>query len=143
MVGIKPTHLWHHLCHKHFWWLVNERLYARCPPKKLGIQDPCQKIICHPHNQFNRYDFLTIVMISLAGTAGLSYTFGHIDYNKYASWIQPFECNIEKSEEQNKKKKKPVPCDEREPEPIEPCVCDEPGKAPVKSKKKSKKSDCA
>lgn len=139
MTGPKPTRLWHHLCREHFWWLVNERIYARCPPTNFKIPDHCQKK-CLPHNQFHKYDQLRIAMLTLAGTAALCYAFGHIDYNKYASLF--VSDDSDKVIQKNKVIKK-IPCDQREPEPLQPCVCDEPEK-PKNSKKAKKppKPDC-
>lgn len=126
MVGLKPTRLWHHLCRKHFWWLINERIYARCPPKRKfrkydEVPDPCPGPVCPPHDHFNRKDFLKIVGIVLASTCGLSYAFGHFDPSKYKPYLSSYVC-----ETNTIKKIKKVPCDQQEPEEIPPCVCDEP-----------------
>lgn len=143
MVGIKPTRLWHHLCRKHFWWLINERIYARCPkriPKKYDqIPDPCPQPVCPPHDHFNRLDMLRITGIVLAATGGLCYAFGHFDLSKYDPYLSSYECTIvSKEEEEKEKKQRKVPCDERVPEEIPACICDDPEEKPKKWKKEIK-----
>lgn len=139
MVGPKPTRLWHRLCRKHFWWLINETIYARCPPKRkprkyYEVPDPCPEPVCPPHEHFNRKDFLIIVGIVLASTCGLNYAFGHFDPSKYEPYFSSYVCESTIVKE----KKKKVPCDQREPEEIPPCVCDEPEEPPQKKNKKGK-----
>lgn len=145
MVGLKPTRLWHHLCRKHFLWLIHERIYARCPLKKefkkyYQIPDPCPEVVCPPHDHFNKFDMLKIVGIVLVGTGGLCYAFGHFDLSKYEPYYTgSFDCSADKK--LNGKNVKKIPCDEREPEPVPPCICDEP-EEPKKWKKKEKKPKC-
>lgn len=139
MVGLKPTRLWHHLCREHFWWLIRERIYARCPVKKQfkkyhQIPDPCPDIVCPPLEHFNKFDMLKIVGIVLASAGGLSYSFGRFDPTKYEPCAL-YDCSIDQKEKVIKKK---VPCDQREPEEIPPCICEEPAEPPKKIKKKGK-----
>lgn len=147
MVGLRPTRLWHHLCRKHFWWLIHERLYARCPLKKklkkyYQIPDTCKKILCAPHDHFNKFDMLKIVGIVLVGTGGLCYAFGHFDPSKFEPYYPgKYDCTVEIAQLQEKNIRK-IPCDEREPEPVPPCICDEPDEPPKKWKKKEKKPKC-
>lgn len=144
MVGLKPTRLWHHLCRKHFWWLIRERIYARCPRKTVfkkfyQIPDPCPEIVCPPHDHFKKFDMLKIVGIVLAGTGTLCYSFAHFDFKKYEPLTPSYDCSIDKIDKKTKKK---VPCDEREPEELPACVCDEPEEPRKKFKKKEKKPKC-
>lgn len=148
MVGVKPTHLWHHLCRKHFWWLIHERIYARCPVKKkfkkyYQIPDPCKEVVCPPHDHFNKFDMLKIIGIVLAGTGGLCYAFGHFDLDKCKDCYASYDCtDVTPTEGKEVRKFKKIPCDQREPEPVPPCVCDEPEAPRKKFKKKEKKPTC-